>query len=159
MLTAHEMSEIPFFRNLGGPHADELARIAQPTEYPPGAVLFRQKQDSPFIYFVLAGEVRLEVEVSGREFAEVHRVGPGELLGWSPVLGRRSMTATARAATPVRLAALGVEELLRLREGNPQFAAAFFREVAVVVSARLDDTRRRLSHHLSRRPVPGEGSD
>jgi CRP-like cAMP-binding protein len=153
------MGRVPFLRDLGGRYAEALAGLARREERPAGAVLFRRQQDWPHIYFVLAGEVGLELPVSGQEVVEVHRAGPGELLGWSPLLGRRAMTATARAATPVRLAALDAEQVLGLCERDPYFGAAFLRQVAVVISSRLDDARRRLSHHLPRRPVPAEGSD
>jgi len=75
------------------------------------------------------------------------------------VLGRRAMTATARAATPVRLAVIDVEPVVQLCARDPVFGTAFHRQVAVVLSSRLDDTHRRLSYHLPRRPVPAEGSD
>jgi CRP-like cAMP-binding protein len=153
------MATIPFLRELGGAYAEQLAPLARLKEYVPGAVIFRQGQDAPFVSFVLAGEVGLEVPVSGDEVAEVHRLGAGEILGWSPMLGMRAMTATARAATPVRLAVLDVAQVVGLCERDPHFGTAFHRQVALVLSARLDDTRGRLAHHLSRRPIRGEGSD
>jgi CRP-like cAMP-binding protein len=154
-----ELDTIPFFQELGGPYAEQLGRLARLKEHPAGAVIFRQGQDAPFVSFVLAGEVGLDVPVSSHEVAEVHRVGPGEILGWSPMLGMRAMTATARAATPVRLAILDVDQVVSLCERDPVFGTAFHRQVALVLSARLDDTRRRLSRHLTRRPIPAEGSD
>ena len=159
MISPQEMGQIPFLQELGGSYAEQIARLAQSKEYAAGAVIFRQGQDAPFVSFVLAGEVGLDVPVSGHEVAEVHRVGPGELLGWSPMLGMRAMTATARAATPVRLAVIDADEVVRMCEGDPRFGTAFHRQVALVLSARLDDTRRRLSRHLTRRPIRGEGSD
>jgi len=159
MILPQEMDKIPFLRDLGGTYGNELARMAQLEERPAGAVIFRRGQDSSVLYFVLDGEVGLEFQVSPREIAEVHRVGPGDLLGWSPVLGRRSMTATARAVTRTRLAALSVDQIVHLCERDPLFGTAFHRQVAIVLSSRLDDTHRRLSQHLPRRPIPAEGSD
>jgi len=162
MISPHEMDKIPFLHDLGGPYAGELARLARLQEFPAGAVIFKQGQDTSTIFLVLDGEVGLDVRVSPDEIAEVHRVLSGDFLGWSPVLGRRSMTATARAATPARLALLDVGQILQVCERNPLFGAAFFREMARVLSSRLDDTRRRLSHHLPRRWIagcPAEGSD
>jgi len=159
MIFPQEMDKIPFLRNLGGTYANDLARMAQLQERPAGAVIFRRGQDLSVIYFVLEGEVGLEVHVSPQEVAEVHRVGPGDLLGWSPVLARRSMTATARAVTPTRLAVLAVDQIVQMCERDPLFGTAFHRQVAIVLSSRLDDTHRRLSHHLTRRPIPAEGSD
>jgi CRP/FNR family transcriptional regulator, cyclic AMP receptor protein len=159
MIFPQEMDKIPFLRDLGGTYSNELARMAQLQERPAGAVIFQRGQDSSVIYFVLDGEVGLEVQVSAKEIAEVHRVGPGDLLGWSPLLGRRSMTATARAVTPTRLAVLSVDQITQMCERDPLFGTAFHRQMAIVLSSRLDNTHRQLAHHLARRPIPAEGSD
>jgi CRP-like cAMP-binding protein len=124
--------------------------------------VFRTGEASSFIYFVLNGTVDLEIEEPVGESRKVATAGPGELLGWSPVLGRRAMTATARAATRCRLAALDVGQLLALCERDPHFGMAFLRQVALVVSDRLSGTRRHLARALSHRGplgAPPEGSD
>ena len=159
MISPQEMAKVPFLRHLGGDYGGELARLAELQERPAGAVIFRRAQDLSVLYFVLDGEVGLEFYVTPHEVAEVHRVGPGDMLGWSPVLGRRSMTATARAVKPVRLAAISVDQIVQMCERDPRFGYAFYRQVAIVLSSRLDDTHRQLSHHLTRRPVQAEGSD
>jgi CRP-like cAMP-binding protein len=160
MMAPAELSRIAFLRELGGPHLDGFARLAEPQEYSAGAAIFRQGPDSPHLYFVLDGEVSLEVQVSGQEAVEVHRGGPGELFGWSPALGRHSMTATGRATAPTRLAVLDVARVLELCERDPLFGMAFYRQVARVLASRLDETRQRLSHHLPRWPRghPPQGS-
>ncbi len=85
----------------------------------------------------------LEVEEPGGPVG-VYVAGPGELLGWSPVLGGRGMTATARAAGRCRLAALDAERVRALCEKEPTFGLAFLRQLALVLSDRLSHTRRRL---------------
>jgi CRP-like cAMP-binding protein len=162
MLAPEELTRVEFVRNLGGPDARQLAAIAEAKAYPAGAEVFCQGQDSSCLYLVLDGEVSLEVQVSGHEAVEIHRGGPGELFGWSPVLGRRAMTATGRTTAPTRMAVLEIARVLELCERDPRFGSAFHRQVALVLASRLDDTRRQLSHHLPRRSLPGhpaQGSD
>ena len=161
MIAPAELDRVGFLRNLGGPHLDQLAAMAEPREYPAGAALFRQGEDSPYLYFVLDGAVALDVQVAGREAVEVHRAGPGEFFGWSPVLGRHAMTATGRATAPTRMALFEMDRVLDLCERDPAFGMAFFRQVARVLASRLDETRQRLSHHLPRRPPghPPQGRD
>jgi CRP-like cAMP-binding protein len=162
MITPEELNRVEFVRNLGGPYVGQLAALAQPRDYPAGAEVFRQGQDSPNLYFVLAGEVAALVQVSAGEVVEIHRGGPGELFGWSPVLGRHAMTATGRATTPTRMAVLEIARVLDLCASDPRFGSAFYRQVANVLASRLDATRRELSQHLPRRSLPGhpaEGSD
>jgi CRP-like cAMP-binding protein len=161
MIAPEELDRVGFLRNLGGPHLNQLATMAEPREYPAGAAIFRQGEDSSYLYFVLGGEVALDVQVSGREAVEVHRAGPGEFFGWSPVLGRHAMTATGRATAPTRMALFEMDRVLDLCERDLVFGMAFFRQVAQVLASRLDETRQRLSRHLPRWPggQPPQGSD
>ena len=111
---------------------------------------------------VLSGRVGLEVEEPDGKSVGVSTVGAGELLGWSPVLGRHAMTATARAVTDCRLAILDVEKILDLCERDPHFGFALLRQIASALSKRLWDTRRNLARALTHRPVLGvrmESSD
>jgi CRP-like cAMP-binding protein len=162
MIAPEELDRVEFLRNLGTGYSSQLAALAEAKEYPVGAEIFRQGEDSPYLYLVLDGEVALEVQVSGEEAVEIHRGGPGELFGWSPVLGRRAMTATGRTTAPTRLAVVEIARVLKVCEDDPRFCSAFHRQVANLLASRLDDTRWRLSKHLPRRSLPGQpaqGSD
>jgi CRP-like cAMP-binding protein len=63
------------------------------------------------------------------------------LLGWSPVLGRHAMTATARVTSPCRLAILEVARVNELIREDLHFDVAFLRQLALIVSERLSATR------------------
>jgi CRP/FNR family cyclic AMP-dependent transcriptional regulator len=160
MILEEELESIGFLRNLGERHLSQIARIAQLKECPEGSPVFAEGEDSSNIYFLLSGKISLGVKEGDREFVEVYVANPGELLGWSPVLGRRSMTATARANTRSRLAVIDVTKILEMCETFPRFGLAFLREIGVTLSDRLWATRRRLAsvlrHHS---PLAAEGSD
>jgi CRP-like cAMP-binding protein len=164
MTLSEEMVSVRALRGLGEPHLQKLAAIATLQEFPEGAVLFRQGDASGFIFVLLSGEVVLEIKPGGTDPATVYAAGPGELLGWSPVLGGHAMTATARATTPCRVAALDVARVADLVEQSPHFGVAFLRHIGLIVSDRLSATRRCLAavSSLGRLPslaIPHEGSD
>jgi CRP-like cAMP-binding protein len=162
MITPEEMKDIEFLHSLGGQHLNQVARMARLQEYEEGAVVFRQGQGSTFIYFVLSGKVALQIEEPGGASVDVSTVGPGELLGWSPVLGRHAMTATARAVTRCRLAVLEVQQVLELCERDPRFGVAFLWHTALALSERLWGTRHNLARALRHQPllaIAPEGSD
>jgi CRP-like cAMP-binding protein len=164
MTLPEEMGSVRALRGLGEPHLQKLAALAQAREYPEGEVLFREGDDSPFVFVLLSGEVALEIKAGDRAPAAVYAAGPGELLGWSPVLGRRAMTATARARTPCRLAALEVGGVAELVGRDPHFGVAFLRHIALIVSDRLSATRHCLAAAsslgwLPPLATPREGSD
>jgi CRP-like cAMP-binding protein len=145
MILPAELHGIRALRQLGEEHVNHIARLARLEEAEEGSVLFRQGEHSQQVYFVLSGTVSLEVEEPVAGAVDVSTVGPGELLGWSPVLGRPEMTATARAATRCRFAALDVQRILSLAEREPTFGMAFFRLVGLVLAERLDMARRCLA--------------
>jgi CRP-like cAMP-binding protein len=162
MIKPEELKQIEFLNRIGEPHLTQIVRMARLKEHEPGSVIFRQGENAPFVYLVLSGKIGLQLENLGETPIEVSRVGPGELLAWSPVLGRHAMTATARAVSRCRLAILDVNELTAVFQKDPHFEAAFLRQVASVVSDRLWDTRKGIARAISHRPLlsaESEGSD
>ena len=162
MILQEELEAIDFLRKLGAQHLSTIARLAKLKELARGDVLFSEGQDSSEIYLVLSGEITLGVKESDGKTTAVYTAQPGELLGWSPMLGRHSMTATGRAATRCRLAVLDVRQVMETCETDPRFGLAFLREIALVLSDRLWATRRRLASVLGSRVAVGsvaQGSD
>lgn len=162
MILQEELEKVEFLRNLGERHMAQIARLAQLKECPEGTIVFSEGQDSSSIYFVLSGQVALEVKQADGKSVEVYAAAPGELLGWSPVLGRHAMTATARAKSRSRLAVLDVGKIMEMCETFPRFGLAFLREISLTLSDRLWATRHRLAGVLGSRPPMGsvvEGSD
>jgi CRP-like cAMP-binding protein len=153
MILTEEFARVGFLRNMGEPYTNQIALLAQPREYAEGTDLFREGQDSPFVYLILTGKVSLEIEEASGRKTRVYTAGPGELVGWSPVLGCRAMTATARATTRARLAVLSVDRILALCERDPRFGMAFQRQIARVLSERLRQTRRCLARRNHRLPA------
>ena len=145
MILPEELTGIQFLENLGADHLNRIAKLARLEDHVQGTVLFREGEPTPCIYFVLSGQVGLEVMQPDGEPVEVCTIAPGELLGWSPVLGGPAMTATARTLARCRLAVLDVKMVLELCEREPHFGLAFLRQVALVLSARLHETRRCLA--------------
>jgi len=155
MVPPEELKDVEFLRDLGEGHLNQIAMMARLKECPAGTAVFRQGECSPFIYIVLAGNVDLRFEDSGGESVEITTVGAGELLGWSPVLGRQAMSATAQASSRCRLAVLEVKNILDLCDRDPQFGVAFLLQIGHVLSDRLWSARRNLARALSHRPVDG----
>lgn len=137
---------------------DELRRfisIARAEQHSAGAVLFREGDHLPHVFVVTAGTVALEVSGTDHRPRRFQTVGPGELLGWSPLLGPGPMTASARALTDAAVLAFDATAILALCEQDPQFGFRFMRRTAAAIAARLSATRLQLldvyRHEL---PVP-----
>jgi CRP-like cAMP-binding protein len=145
MVLLEELENVSFLRNFSPPCFKQIAMLAQLKEYEAGTGLFAEGEDTSWIFIVLQGDVVLEIQVPGAGSVAVQHVGPGELLGWSPVLGLGPMTAGARALTRCRLAALDAGQIQTLCQRDPWFGVEFYRHIAVTLANRLSATRRQLS--------------
>jgi CRP-like cAMP-binding protein len=159
MVALDVLNEVRFLHDVPDSHLQELAAIAEVQDLPVNTVVFREGQVSSAIYLVLTGTVALEIFVPGRGAAPLHTAGPGELLGWSPVLRSGAMTATARVVSPARLIVLNASQLLAVCEHNPRFGMEIMRRTALALAVRLDATRLQLldvySHELCFLPEEG----
>jgi CRP/FNR family transcriptional regulator, cyclic AMP receptor protein len=146
-----------FLHDIEEQYLQALAPLAELREFRAGTVLFREGQSHPNIYLVIAGSVALDFRFSGRV---LQTVGPGELLGWTPILGGVEMTATARVLEPTQAVAIRASQLIALCEHNPRFGFEFMRQTARALSRRLNATKLQLldvySHNQPTTPAVGE---
>jgi CRP-like cAMP-binding protein len=142
MILLEELAEVDFVRGLLPEYIQRIAQLAQLQECPAERILFREGEACSFVYLVLRGSVALEMTVSGRGTVLDQTVGPGDLLGWSPLLRLGPMTATARTLSRCRLAALDAAQLLTLGEHEPRFGIELLRRTATAVARRLIAARR-----------------
>lgn len=132
-----------------------LAPTTRAESHAAGSVIFREGDRLTQVFVVTAGTVALEVNGRDHRPQRFQTVGPGELLGWSPLLGPGAMTATARALTDVSAVSIDAAAVLALCEQDPRFGFQFMRRTAAAIAARLSATRLQLldvyRHEL---PVP-----
>jgi CRP-like cAMP-binding protein len=160
MVLLDELENIGFLRSFSANCRKQIASIARPKACEAGTIIFREGQNERQVFLVLNGEVGLEIRVPELGVVQVHRVGPGDLLGWSPVLGRGAMTATARALTPCRLAVLDAEQIRALAERDARFGMEFFRSMSTALAERLRATRLQLPNPRQRQMLGmSEGAD
>jgi CRP-like cAMP-binding protein len=160
MVLLDELEDISLLQHFPADYRKQLAALAMPRAYEAGDCIFREGESKRTIYLVTEGSVALEIRVPDIGVVRVHRVGPGGLLGWSPVLGDGPMTATAFALTTCRLAALDAEQIRTLAEQDPRFGMEFFRAMSIALAERLRATRLQLPDPRQR-PMLGmnEGAD
>jgi CRP-like cAMP-binding protein len=149
-----------FLHEIEDHYLQVLAPIAELREFPVGTVLFREGHSHPYIYLLIAGSVALEFRFSDRV---LQTVGPGELLGWTPILGQVEMTASARILEPTKAVAIRASQLIALCEHNPRFGFEFMRRTAQALARRLNATKLQLldvyrDNHTTAPPV-GEDQD
>ena len=160
MVLLEEFEDIALLQKFSPLYRKQIALLATSKAFLPGSCIFQEGDHERYVYVVAEGEVTLEIKVPSIGVVRVHQVGPGDLLGWSPILGRGWMTATARALTPCRLIALDAEQVCSLVERDTRFGMEFFRSMASALADRLRATRLQLPDPRQR-PMIGvsEGAD
>jgi CRP-like cAMP-binding protein len=160
MVLLEELERIDLLQKCSPLYRKQIALLATSKVFLPGSYIFQEGDHERFVYVVAEGEVMLEIKVPSIGVVRVHQVGPGDLLGWSPILGRGWMTATARALNPCRLIALDAEQVCSLAERDTRFGMEFFRSMASALADRLRATRLQLPDPRQRQMLGvSEGAD
>ena len=106
-----------------------------------GEVLFEAGDEATTLYILERGEIALEVAIPGPETRELMRLAPGQVFGWSAILGRHLETATARATAPSEVIVIDAKALLASIESNHRLGVDLYRTLAGVIASRLFATR------------------
>jgi CRP/FNR family transcriptional regulator, cyclic AMP receptor protein len=144
MVPLATLEKLAFLEGFPPKYLEPLAAAAEVIDVSPDKVLFSEGETSPCIYIVIKGKVALETWVAGNGATRIQTVGPGKLLGWTPVLAPGPMTAQAVVLEPSRLVAINAMQVLEACAKNPSFGMEFMRRTAVALSRRLNATRQQL---------------
>src|SRR4051812_29276607 len=129
------LAALTLFQDLPRRDLERIAGLCTMVERPAGTVLCSEGRAGQECFVIVDGEVA--VTISG---SEVATLGAGSVFGELAVLDGEPRTATARAASLVRLAVFSRREFEDLLECEPRVA----RRILDTVGARLRRTDRRL---------------
>ncbi|HEU5163666.1 MAG TPA: cyclic nucleotide-binding domain-containing protein, partial [Thermoanaerobaculia bacterium] len=119
----------------------ELLYDAERRTLSSGEILFEAGDQATNLYILEHGEIALEVAIPGPEKRELMRLAPGQVFGWSAILGRHLETATARAVAPSEVIVIEARSLLASIESNNRLGVDLYRTLAGVIASRLFATR------------------
>jgi len=132
---------VAFFRDIADEHLQQVAEIARPEEFPARTEIFREHEKAKDIYIIISGRVSLVIcqpKVGCRQLTEA---GGGDLVGWSPLVGRARLSDTAYTLEPTKALAVDGDQMLMLCKENPEFGFEFMQRAAQVLAERLSATR------------------
>jgi CRP/FNR family transcriptional regulator len=145
MVCARDLCACDLFTGLNEENLEEIASIAREETYQAGDLICAERQRAERIFVLCEGRVQLRVRL--RSLAEpdaeltIEEVRPGSVFGWSSLVKQRQFTASARALEPVRLLAIGSEDLDRLFDRNAHIGFVVMKQLAEVIASRLCRTR------------------
>jgi CRP-like cAMP-binding protein len=138
------LKSMDFFEATEPDHLERLAAIAKIVEFGPDKIIFREGEVGDTVYLIEDGRVAVEIFVPSRGRTTVLTLGPGQLLGWSPLFSAKPNTATGRTLAPTRALALDAAELRSLCEKDHVLGCVFGWRLAEVIAGRLKATRLQL---------------
>lgn len=113
IVTWRAVAALPIFAHLNATNIAEIASLLRPQVVPAGTVIVRKDDRAEAMFFIMAGEV--EVDIKPNPVV----LGEGQHFGEVALLRHTRRTATVRSLSECRLLSLGVAEFERLLEIHP----------------------------------------
>jgi voltage-gated potassium channel len=110
------VAKVPFFHNIGAALIAEVAELLRPRDFPAGAVVMRRGAAGDRMYFIIDGEV--EVQLPSQNVI----LGPGQFVGEVALLTGAPRNATVVALEACTLLALDIVDFHGLLGRHPELA-------------------------------------
>lgn len=114
MVTWRSVARVPLFSGLDANRVCEIAGMLEPGLVPAHSVIVRRGDTADAMFFVMEGEVEVELQ------PHPVRLGPGEFFGEMALVSGLRRNATVSSVTECRLLRLHVADFRRLAEANPE---------------------------------------
>jgi len=139
-----QLENTEFFGDLEAEHREWLAEHAQETRFADGELLARHGDTADRFFFVLEGELVVEVPALTGPSLEVTRLGPGKIFGWSWLIKPYRWHFNARAAGAARVLDFDGKAILERAESEPKFGYALLRRFSTLMGMRLEAAQRKM---------------
>lgn len=112
--TVEDLRHIALFATMSNADLEEVAKLGEPVDAEPGAVLIDQGDVGLECFLVLDGEAGI---TSGGQ--HVATIGAGSIVGEMALVGHRPRNASVVAQTPMRLLAFDIAAFRRVLDDMP----------------------------------------
>jgi CRP-like cAMP-binding protein len=116
----------------------KILETALVESHPPGDFLFHQDDPARNFYILTEGRVRISVGPQGL-LAHVAS-DPGDMIGWSSLVGNNTYTASAECLGPVKVSKIEKSQLDKILLEDPVSAMTFFKRLAALIGRRLAES-------------------
>ena len=123
---------------------DAVSEACRRQAFDEGQWVFREGEPADYLYILEGGRVRLMLGARGG-LAKTVRT-PGDVFGWSSVIGPAVYTASAQCLTATRVMRIGGGQMNRLLEQDAEQGLEFYRRLSGLIRRRLLDSYRMLLH-------------
>ena len=147
-MVSHEiLAGMELFRDLPAEGLGAIAAMCRESSFPAKTVFFALDRPADNLYLLLEGRVGLTIEPVPTSPPLTISVlnAPGQLFGWSAIVGPANYTATAQAMTDVRALVLDGHALMNYLEAHPAVGVVVLKRLAQLISLRMSELRRLLT--------------
>lgn len=119
------------FSALDDPGMESLDDCKTTHEYKRGQVVFYEGNPCLAVYCIHSGMIKLfKTGNSGEEYV-IRLLGPGEIIGFRPLLADESFAATAQAVSNSRICVISREHILNVIKSSSELSARIMAKLAV----------------------------
>ncbi|MEW6667412.1 MAG: cyclic nucleotide-binding domain-containing protein [Thermodesulfobacteriota bacterium] len=131
------------FEGLDEGFVKEFMDIGEKETHKTGHIVFHEGDPASHFFLLIRGRVKIAIGDTGHTVYTVDR--PGEVFGWSSLVGRAAYTASAECRDQTVLMRIDVGRLNRLLEKSPATGLVLFKRLAGSLGNRLLQTYRMIS--------------
>ena len=124
-----------FFSGMGKDFTLDAMKMAEKLNNNKGDVLFHAGDPASHFYVLVKGSVRLSLGQTGPQIYLAKE--PGEIIGWSCLIGLDSYSASAECVEPANLIKFDRESFLSVLKKYPANEALLYKRVAETLGNRL----------------------
>jgi voltage-gated potassium channel len=118
------VARVPFFHNLGATLIAEVARLLRGRDYPAGTVVMRRGEPGDCMFFVVEGEVAIQLE------PHALTLGAGDFFGELALLTGAPRNATVTSTRACTLLSLDIVDFFELLGRQPALAQVIHEEAS-----------------------------
>ena len=143
MTQVETLREQPFFLSLSGSQIAKLSPLASKVSFRQDEIILETGKPSESFYVLLSGCVRIEVSTKSFNYC-IQDVGPGEVFGWSSLLGQHDTLFQVRARDESTALCLDGARLREVLHSDPELEAELLRRSLAVAADRIRATEIKL---------------
>jgi CRP/FNR family transcriptional regulator, cyclic AMP receptor protein len=130
-----------FFCQFSAPAVKDFSSIKSTATYPPGALLFLEKQESRGVFVLCAGEVKLSISSSAGKTLILRIAKAGEILGLMATMSGTAYEVTAETLHPCQVAFLRRDDFLHFVTKHPEVYQNVVKQLSSLYSGACDQLR------------------
>jgi CRP/FNR family cyclic AMP-dependent transcriptional regulator len=143
-----------FLRDLTPQQYELVAGLFDKISVPARTLICKQGAAATYLYVLLRGNVTVRYKPYDGPRITLTRLHPGDVFGWSSVVGNEAYTSDAIGTTPVEALRLRGEHLRSLCAEHPAAGSSILKKLAEAVSPRWLYAQRQVQSLLTREVFP-----